>query len=249
MIKRINFVWVNDDGIPIWAAQNVARYRDLNPNYEVMLHTGDADSLKHHLCEELLERWETTHNIRGQMQQVIQGDLLKLSIARRLGGWSIDVDTWPFYPMDKLKNIFKTDNQIGGTFALCLFYTEPDWGGWDALIKKIADTPVGGWCTYSHIYWKSVLDWQKEHNVGDVLHRENTILNICRHPAALIYQKLLNRRFVNTRFVDVSKSVTPEYGKLTGQMDMSKFYFITGHQNIATLPEIHEFLPSEFILP
>lgn len=249
MIKRINFVWVNDNDIPKWAVQNVARYRDLNPNYEVKLHAGDANSLKRHLCKELLDTWETTYSIHGQMQQIIQGDLLKLSIARRLGGWSIDVDTWPFYPMDRLINVFKTNNQIGGTFALCLFYTEPEWSGWDALIKSMADTPIDGWCTYSHTYWRSVLAWQKEHNVNDVLQRDDTILNIFYHPAALIYQKLLNGKFIKTRFVDVSESVSPEYGELAGQLDLSKFYFITGHQNIAPLPEIRRFLPLEFILP
>jgi hypothetical protein len=97
--RNIHFVWVGG-GMPDWAAENVQRFADLNPGYEVRVHSDLAEidtRLRHHLDSDL--------------SPVQQADLLRYSVLLNEGGWYFDIDFLPLRPIDDIVSAYRLDGR------------------------------------------------------------------------------------------------------------------------------------------
>jgi hypothetical protein len=84
--KILHFVWIGCK-LPAWAEKNIAEFKRLNPEFEVMVHGEEI------LLEELKEIYAgIKHKEHGNS---MRSDLLRLSALAKHGGWYFDVDFWP----------------------------------------------------------------------------------------------------------------------------------------------------------
>lgn len=69
-----------------------ARYAALNPGYEVIVHTTDAE-----LHPDYRHNWEHYAPMPS-----MKSDLLRFSLLRKYGGWYFDIDCIPFVELDRV---------------------------------------------------------------------------------------------------------------------------------------------------
>ena len=88
----IHFVWTGPP-MPLWAKQNMARFRELNPRYKIQLH--DESSLWK-CFRHAFDRIEPPHLYARR------SDLIRLSVILQHGGWYFDSDFVPIRSLDEL---------------------------------------------------------------------------------------------------------------------------------------------------
>jgi len=95
--RAVHFIWIGSD-IPQWAAENVRRFRELNPEFSVHVH---GDEILH-------EGWRPGYEaIAGEHCCSRRADLLRLSaLAAFGGGWYFDTDFIFFRSMAELYDEF-----------------------------------------------------------------------------------------------------------------------------------------------
>lgn len=98
--KTIHFAW-HDADLPSWAADNIERFKALNPGYQVMVHGPDV----------LLERYEPMCSQVARRDN--QSDFWRYSALQRYGGWWFDVDYFPLRSIDEIAKAYSLD---GSTF-------------------------------------------------------------------------------------------------------------------------------------
>jgi hypothetical protein len=94
--KLIHFVWTGPP-MPAWAADIVQRWRDLNPEHEVMVHGDEV------LLPEYAERVAEIDDPSAV------SDLLRYSALARYGGWYADVDMFPLRPVADAERAWRLD--------------------------------------------------------------------------------------------------------------------------------------------
>ena len=95
--KIINFVWIGGKPMPTWAARNVRRFAELNPDYEILIHD------EHALRPEHAYAYNHTSRLCSK------ADLIRYSALQTHGGWYFDVDFTPFRPIDDIANAYQLD--------------------------------------------------------------------------------------------------------------------------------------------
>lgn len=91
--KILHFVWVGPRSMPEYAPGNMARWIDLNPDYDFMLWENDTLPA---LDKAALYAYKNARNM-GECSDVIRHNALY-----EYGGWSIDLDIYPVRPMEPL---------------------------------------------------------------------------------------------------------------------------------------------------
>lgn len=129
MIKKtINFVWAGP--IPRWVVQNMKTWRDMNPEYRIVL-CGE---------KQLLPRYRTIADRVTDMCSL--GDLIRLSVLESSGGWYFDSDFVPLRPLAEMIRDYKVDNDFFITnqwqtgpksFANGILGIGDGFDGWDLL--------------------------------------------------------------------------------------------------------------------
>jgi hypothetical protein len=97
--REIHFIWLGGN-MPGWASQNIQAFADLNPGYDIFIHSDLSDvdvRLRHHLDAELTP--------------VQQADLLRYSVLLRDGGWYFDADFVPLRPVDDIVSAYGLDGR------------------------------------------------------------------------------------------------------------------------------------------
>lgn len=92
--KILHFIWIGNNPIPDWGQRNMAEFKRLNPNYEIMVHGEEI------LLDELREKYNQISFITSK------SDLLRYSALKKFGGWYFDCDFWPFRSLDDIKNAY-----------------------------------------------------------------------------------------------------------------------------------------------
>ncbi len=92
--KIINFIWLGKNKLPDWAEKNIAEFKRLNPNYEIMLHGEEV------LLPELQNKYEQIWDVTSK------SDLLRISALKQFGGWYFDTDCRPLRPIDDIVNAY-----------------------------------------------------------------------------------------------------------------------------------------------
>lgn len=99
MTKLIHFVWIGD--ITQKVEDTIERYRQLNPDYEIRLHTDDSE-----LLDIYRHNWDHYAPVPS-----MKSDLIRFSVLQKYGGWYFDIDCIPFVPLD----IIIEEYQLDGT--------------------------------------------------------------------------------------------------------------------------------------
>ena len=95
--RRVFFIWLGSP-IPGWAAENVRRFRSLNPKFEVSVCGDDED---------LPMTWrQRCQTLRGKYALCQQADLIRVWLLLTHGGWYFDTDFVFLRPMDELYDEF-----------------------------------------------------------------------------------------------------------------------------------------------
>jgi len=89
---------------PEWAEFNMQRFRELNPDYVVMVHGEEA------LDEAMRPGYDA---ITGEHKWARKSDILRVCILARYGGWWFD---WDFLPFRPLADILWENDTSGGFF-------------------------------------------------------------------------------------------------------------------------------------
>jgi len=88
--KRMHFIWLGGYP-PLSVGHNLRAFRDLNPDYEHIVHT-DAKLLH--------PEYQTAYDAAPTWG--MKSDLLRYSILEAQGGWYFDVDCRPYRSLDEL---------------------------------------------------------------------------------------------------------------------------------------------------
>jgi mannosyltransferase OCH1-like enzyme len=92
--KIISFVWIGPKLLPDWAAENIERFRALNPKYRTQV-VGE---------EVLLPAFQQAYSrIKGEHEWSRKSDILRVCILLRTGGWYFDTDFLLIEPLDSLR--------------------------------------------------------------------------------------------------------------------------------------------------
>lgn len=102
--ELIHFAWTglpgrDDPPMPEWAADNIARFRDLNPDHEVIVHGQEA----------VLPKYRTLYEAATSYAHT--SDLLRYSVLQSHGGWWFDVDVFPFRPVADIESAYGLDGR------------------------------------------------------------------------------------------------------------------------------------------
>jgi len=135
--RIIHFVWLGGE-LPEWAKRNIAEFKRLNPDYEIMMHGETSLNPKYAAayakCKLPCQR----------------SDLIRYSALEQHGGWYFDVDYWPFRPLDDAvaahmldgKKLFITHSGRksglnNGVLAIGL-----GWSGWKVVASLVAKADI-----------------------------------------------------------------------------------------------------------
>lgn len=90
---RAFFVWLGQP-MPTWAAENIRRFRELNPEFEVIVCEGEGN---------MPPAWkEQCRTLRGKHGLCQQADLIRVWLLLEHGGWYFDTDFVFLRPMNEL---------------------------------------------------------------------------------------------------------------------------------------------------
>lgn len=174
MNMPIHFVWTGGT-IPDWAKQNLDRARELHPNREVLLHSDDV----------LWDGWNRYWDMDESLPH--RGDLLKYSVARRFGGWIMDLDVWFLRPLVYYESVrFPPSAPWWGTWHLAYFGASPEfpWGRVESMLDMTCPKKETLWAWFHQ--WSL---WGRE-RLFDVVPREQFCIGANREPA--LYARLIN---------------------------------------------------------
>lgn len=107
MTHPIHFVWTGPER-PAWVDANIARAKLLHPDRDVILHD---ESILHEPWRHLYEK----------QHLIARADMLKLSVARKEGGWLIDTDCWFLRPIDIYEKLRGVNAGWWGTTSMGYF--------------------------------------------------------------------------------------------------------------------------------
>ena len=94
--KLIHFVWLGPP-MPSWAERNVAEFRRLNPDHNVIVHGAeDVSDEYRHLCT-------------PKEHPSTRSDLIRYGFLEQVGGWYFDVDYWPLRPVADIEHAYGLD--------------------------------------------------------------------------------------------------------------------------------------------
>jgi len=145
--KLIHFAWTGLPGqqappMPEWAADNIERFRRLNPDYEVRIHGEEA----------LLPKYRILYDAATTFAHT--SDLLRYSILQRYGGWWFDADIFPFRPVRDIESAYALDGhqlfvtEQHGQLSKRLTYNGavmaaigPECVAWPAIDEALAKLP------------------------------------------------------------------------------------------------------------
>ncbi len=134
--ETLHFVWVGGP-MPDWARQHVEAFTRLNPDRTVRVHGDDS------LDPALLPAYQKATDLR------IKGDLIRLSVLRREGGWYFDLDYLPLVPLDRMEQALGLDGSRLGMAAVYKRGQRKHWMGNGVLVGK----PGAG-------YWDRLIELQ-----------------------------------------------------------------------------------------
>lgn len=126
MKHPIHFIWIGP-AMPDYAKANIERARALHPDRDVHVH-----------MEEILwPEWQETFD---RMPIIGKADLLKLSAARKIGGWVLDCDVWCLRPLDTYEQLrWTAASGWWGTASMGCFGADKtfDWEILDELVPEL----------------------------------------------------------------------------------------------------------------
>lgn len=124
----IHFIWTGGT-MPDFAQANIDRCQAIHPDRDVILHGNEI----------LWEPWKPAFD---KQHIIARADLLKLSAARRIGGWVLDLDIWCLRPLDWYERICPGP-QTGwwGTAETGCFGADPNFA-WHLIDTLVDDLPV-----------------------------------------------------------------------------------------------------------
>lgn len=102
--KILHFVWIGGKPLPSKYEENMKRWEQYHPGWEIRLWTGVPDDVSWH--------WITA----GEHRPVMLADLVRPEIVHRHGGVYADLDTWPVQSIEPLlcgKSAFVARNREG----------------------------------------------------------------------------------------------------------------------------------------
>ncbi len=95
--KIIHFCWHEPDNLPEYARYNLQRFRELNPDYEIMVHGPDCLLEKYAMAAEKVSDFGTL------------SDLWRYSALQTHGGWYFDLDFLPTRPVRDIVSAYGLD--------------------------------------------------------------------------------------------------------------------------------------------
>ena len=120
--KKIHFIWLGKD-LPQWVnGLIIKRWRELNPDFEIIIHGEEAYSL---CSAEYKEMYDQLEDICSK------SDILRLAVLRKEGGWYFDCDFVPIRPMSDL---YENHDLSDGCFLT---------KQWEIGAKRIANGIIG----------------------------------------------------------------------------------------------------------
>ncbi len=140
--KIIHFCWHDPANLPEYARYNLQRFRELNPDYDVMLHGPDC----------LLPKYAKAAANAPEPDRT--SDLWRYSILQTYGGWWFDLDYLPFRPVADIVRAYGLDGSkffvteqyhqknptlttAAGVIGACV--DSPVWSKIDAAIEAVDD--------------------------------------------------------------------------------------------------------------
>ena len=138
MIPQVlHFLWFGSDPMPGWAKANLERFRELNPDFEVVVHGEEV----------LLEKYREVYDRIDARSS--RSDLLRYSILQRFGGWYWDLDFVPFRAVLDIVHAFELTGdsmfisrqanqrnpKLG--YAATPIAAPADWPGWEELDRIV----------------------------------------------------------------------------------------------------------------
>lgn len=85
--RILHFVWIGPE-MPEWGKANIARWRELNPDFDIQMHGEEA------LDQRFRRQWDLIGDRPHSLE--MKSDLIRLSVLLKTGGWYWDVDFTPF---------------------------------------------------------------------------------------------------------------------------------------------------------
>ncbi len=145
MIPRtLHFVWLNPP-IPDWILRNVEEFRKLNPGWEIRWHGRGS------LLPELQSAYDSCK------AWCSKADLVFLSVLLREGGWYLDCDFWPLWPMDRIVDVWGVDgrrtfvaaqNNVPAPISNAIVACEAGAAGLQEIVSAASTRISRGRCTF-----------------------------------------------------------------------------------------------------
>lgn len=128
----MHFVWIGDPNRNV--DDSLERYKQLNPDYEIRLHTDDSE-----LLEIYRHSW-----VHYTPLPSMKSDLIRFSVLQKYGGWYFDIDCIPFVPLDNIRDHYGLDgsklfmSRKGNFLNGDIMSIEPEFEGWPIINEYLS---------------------------------------------------------------------------------------------------------------